>query len=76
MISHTILAMFIIIYGVSFIPALRTAIAFWLHKDENVVAYMAMRHGFIIGLLRIWIIYPFYIIKDCIDTLKSDKDDE
>lgn len=54
-----------IIWGVAFIPALRTAIAFWLHKDDDAVAYMAMQHGFIIGFIKIWVIYPFFIIKDC-----------
>lgn len=54
-----------IVYGVAFIPALRTAIAFWLHKDSDAVAYMAMERGFLAGFFKIWIIYPFYIIKDC-----------
>ena len=64
-----------IVYGVAFIPALRTAIAFWLHKDDDAVAYMAMQHGFILGFLKIWIIYPFYIVKDCINSLKNNKDE-
>lgn len=55
-----------IVYGVAFIPALRTAIAFWLYKDSDAVAYMAMERGFLAGFLKIWIIYPFYIIKDFI----------
>jgi len=67
----TTLIIMAIIYGVTFIPALRTAIAFWLHKDHDAVAYMAMQHGFISGLLRIWIIYPFFIVKDCINSLKG-----
>ena len=58
-----------IIYGVAFIPALRTAIAFWLHKDNDAVAYMAMQNGFILGFLKILVIYPLYIIKDCINSL-------
>ena len=62
-----------IVYGVAFIPALRTAIAFWLHKDNDDVAYMAMQHGFLTGFLKIWIIYPFYIIKDCINSLKGEE---
>ena len=60
-----------IVYGVAFIPALRTAIAFWLHKDSDAVAYMAMERGFLAGFIKIWIIYPFYIIKDCINSLKG-----
>lgn len=64
-----------IIYGVSFIPALRTAIAFWLYKDKDAVAYIAMQYGFLAGFLKIWIIYPFYIIKDCINSLKFGKDE-
>jgi hypothetical protein len=60
-----------ITYGVAFIPALRTAIAFWLHKDNDTTAYMAMRYGFLSGFLSIWIIYPFFIIKDCINSLKG-----
>ena len=64
-----------IIYGVTFIPALRTAIAFWLHKDNDAVAYMAMQYGFLAGFLRIWMIYPFFIIKDCINSLKGNKDE-
>ena len=59
-----------IVYGVAFIPALRTAIAFWLHKDHDTITYLAMRHGFSMGFLKIWIIYPFFIIKDCINSLK------
>lgn len=58
-----------IIYGVAFIPAFRTAIAFWLHKDKEAIAYMAMQHGFLAGLLKIWIIYPFFIIKDCYNSI-------
>ena len=69
--GHTILSLVAIVYGVSFIPALRTAIAFWLHKEDDLIAYGAMRHGFIWGFLKIWIIYPIYIIKDCINTLKD-----
>ena len=64
-----------ITYGVAFIPALRTAIAFWLHKDDDAVAYMAMQNGFILGFLKIWVIYPFFIIKDCINSLKINKDE-
>ena len=64
-----------IVYGVAFIPALRTAIAFWLHKDHDATAYLAMQHGFLAGLLKIWIIYPLFIIKDCINSLKRDKDE-
>lgn len=60
-----------IVYGVAFIPALRTAIAFWLHKDNDDIAYMAMERGFLMGFLKIWIIYPFFIIKDCINSLKG-----
>ena len=45
-----------IVYGVAFIPALRTAIAFWLHKDNDATAYLAMQHGFLAGFLKIWII--------------------
>lgn len=59
-----------IIYGVAFIPAFLTAIAFWLHKDNNATAYFAMGRGFLAGFLKIWVIYPFYIIKDCINSLK------
>ena len=75
MMSNMFLAFIIIVYGVCFIPSLRTAIAFWLHKDTDDVAGNAMRHGFIIGFLKIWIIYPVYLIKDCINTLKGDKDE-
>ena len=65
-----------IVYGVAFIPALRTAIAFWLHKDDDdVVAYLSMQYGFIPGLLRIWLIYPIFIVRDCINSLKRDKDE-
>ena len=58
-----------IVYGVSFIPAFRTAIAFWLYKDKDDITYKAMRYGFIFGLLSIWLIYPVYIIKDCINSI-------
>ena len=58
-----------IVYGVAFIPALRTAIAFWLHKDNDATAYLAMQNGFILGFLKIWIIYPFFIIKDCYNSI-------
>lgn len=58
-----------IVYGVAFIPALRTAIAFWLHKDNDATAYLAMQQGFLMGFLKIWIIYPFFIIKDCYNSI-------
>ena len=58
-----------IIYGVAFIPALRTSIAFWLHKNDDAIAYMAMQYGFLAGFLKIWIIYPFFIIKDCYNSI-------
>ena len=64
-----------ITYGVAFIPALRTAIAFWLHKDNDATAYMAMKDGFIPGFVKIWIIYPFFIIKDCYNSI-FNKDDK
>jgi hypothetical protein len=64
-----------IVYGVAFIPALRTAIAFWLHKDHDATAYLAMQHGFLAGFFKIWVIYPFSIIKDCINSLKGNKDE-
>jgi len=64
-----------IIYGVAFIPALRTAIAFWLHKDDDAVAYLSMQYGFLIGFLRIWLIYPIFIVRDCINSLKRNKDE-
>ena len=54
-----------IAYLVCFFPALRTAIAFWLHRDDEAIAYMSMRYGFLFGFFSIWIIYPYYIIKDC-----------
>lgn len=54
-----------IVYGVSFIPALRTSIAFWLYRNSYETANKAMKHGFIFGLISIWFIYPFYIIKSC-----------
>ena len=54
-----------IVYVVLLIPALRTSIAFWLYRDKDATAYLAMRHGFICGFLSIWFIYPFYIIKSC-----------
>ena len=60
-----------IIYGVAFIPALRTAIAFWIHKDSDAVAYMAMERGFLAGFIKIWIIYPFFIVKDCYNSWKG-----
>lgn len=63
-----------IVYGVAFIPALRTAIAFWLHKDNDATAYMAMERGFLAGFLKIWIIYPFFIIKDCYNSIFNNKD--
>ena len=66
----TFLVIIIIVYGVAFIPALRTAIAFWLHKDNDETAYLAMQHGFLAGFFKILIIYPFFIIKDCINSLK------
>jgi len=59
-----------IVYGVAFIPAFKTAIAFWLYKDKDDVACKAMKQGFIIGLLKIWVIYPLFIIKDCLNSLK------
>lgn len=60
----TVLVIFAIVYGVCLIPSLRTAAAFWLYKDKDDVAHKAMRHGFLMGFISIWIIYPFYIIKD------------
>lgn len=57
-----------IVYGIAFIPALRTAIAFWLHKNNNATAYRAMKRGFLAGFMKIWIIYPLYIIDDCINS--------
>lgn len=53
-----------IVYLVCFLPSLRIAIAFWLYKDKDEVAYLAMKHGFLLGLLSIWVIYPFYIINE------------
>ena len=73
--DHTFLAIIVIVYGVAFIPALRTAIAFWLNKDNSEVANIAMQNGFIMGLLKIWVIYPIYLIKDCINSLKGYKDE-
>ncbi len=58
-----------IIYSVAFIPALRTAIAFWLHKDHDATTCLAMQHGFLRGFLKIWIIYPSFIIKDCYNSI-------
>lgn len=55
----------IIVYIVCLFPAIRTALAFYLFKEEDEVANNAMRNGFIVGFLKIWVIYPFYIIKDC-----------
>lgn len=54
-----------IIYLVVFFPAMRTAIAFWLYRDKDSIVYNAMRYGFFIGFISIWLIYPIYIIKDC-----------
>ena len=54
-----------IVYLVSLIPALRTSIAFWLYRNSDETANLAMRHGFILGFLSIWFIYPIYIIKSC-----------
>ena len=71
MMSNMFLAFIIIVYGVCFIPSLRTAIAFWLHRNNDATAYMAMQHGFLMGFLKIWIIYPFFIVKDCINSLKG-----
>ena len=61
----TVSVIFILAYLVAFIPALRTAIAFWLYKDKDDTAKMAMRHGFLFGLLSIWAIYPIYLIRSC-----------
>ena len=66
----TVLAILAIVYGISFIPALRMAIAFWLYKDSDATAYMAMKNGFLIGFFSIWLIYPVYIVKDCYNSLK------
>ena len=55
----------IIAYIVCFFPAFRTALAFYLFRDKDNTANKAMRYGFIPGLLSIWIIYPYFIIKDC-----------
>lgn len=68
----TVLIIIAIVYGVSLYPAMKTAIAFWLHKDQDATAYMAMRYGFLYGFMSIWIIYPFYIIKDCFNS-KNDE---
>ena len=54
-----------IIYLVAFFPAFRTAVAFWLYRDKDEVAYKAMRYGFLIGFFSIWFIYPIYVIKSC-----------
>lgn len=54
-----------IVYVVSFFPALRTSIAFWLYRNSDETANLAMKHGFILGFLSIWFIYPIYIIKSC-----------
>lgn len=53
-----------IIYGVLLIPSLRTAIAFWLYRNTNTTAQSAMKHGFIVGFLKIWVIYPIFVFKD------------
>lgn len=68
----TFLIIIAIVYGVLFIPALRTSIAFWLYRDKDATAYLAMRHGFLFGFFSIWFIYPIYLIKDCFS--KNDKD--
>ena len=68
---NTVLIILGIIYLVVLIPALRTAIAFWLHKDEDAVAYMAMQNGFISGFISIWVIYPWYVVKDVINSIKD-----
>jgi len=54
-----------IVYVVSFFPALSTSIAFWLYRNSDETANFAMRHGFILGFLSIWFIYPIYMIKSC-----------
>ena len=54
-----------IVYVVLLIPALRTSIAFWLYRNSNETANTAMKHGFILGFLKIWFIYPIFIFKDC-----------
>lgn len=53
-----------IVYLVCFFPSLWMAIAFWLYKDKDEVAHLAMKHGFILGLLSIWVIYPLHIINE------------
>lgn len=52
-------------YALAFIPALRTAVAFWLYRDKDETAKHAMRRGFFMGFISIWFIYPFYLIKNC-----------
>ena len=60
----TVLVIIALAYVLAFIPAMLTSIAFWLHRSYNETANMAMKHGFLIGFLSIWLIYPMYLIKN------------
>lgn len=61
----TICVILAIAYGLAIIPSLRIAIAFWLYRNEDTVANKAMRYGFLLGFISIWLIYPVFVIKDC-----------
>lgn len=61
----TICVILAIAYGLAIIPSLSIAIAFWLCRNEDTVANKAMRHGFLLGFISIWLIYPVFVIKDC-----------
>lgn len=55
----------LLVYLVFLIPAIRVSIAFWLYRDQDDIANKAMSHGFLIGFISIWLVYPVYVIKDC-----------
>lgn len=60
-----------IVYIATFIPAFKTAIAFWLYRNQNEVVNKAMGHGFFLGFISIWSLYPFYMIDRLFRRFKN-----
>lgn len=60
----TVLVILALAYALAFVPAMLTSIAFWLHRNYNETANTAMKYGFLVGFLSIWLIYPIYLIKN------------
>jgi hypothetical protein len=66
-----------VLVGIAYLLALplafRTAVAFWFFRDKDKTAKRAMKHGFFIGLMSIWFVYPIYLIKDAFSSINKNK---